>query len=155
MSNKQPLKYLFSAYLKDGYVYHQTEEDVSRLNSLRSCFYDLVQEEEKGNKVLRFVLKGEGYEYAVDLQDGHFEIDGVPFAFHEPIKEVILDKPGQYNLVILKDFRLVFFREHNVQIEQSVEEGIQPKILGDDIVYRMGWQCTLDGKNYQQIMRFA
>ena len=119
------LKYKFTAhYEADKYV--QNDEDRSLTNDEKSCFFDI-----KHDELLRFELEGDGHKYSVDLTDGHFEIDGIPFKLHE---------------LPLKDFRVIFFRRHthgfnamNVEIEH-------------DTVYRMGWQTTYNGKNYQEVI---
>jgi hypothetical protein len=122
-----PLKYLFTAEYKDGSTYEQNAEDVSLTDEKRSSFFDIKQDE-----LVRFTLKGDGHEYAVDLRDGGFSIDGVSFAMHEEA---------------LADFRLVFFRAHTHHYQMDRTE------LSHDIVYRLGWQCTVNGENYQRIMQ--
>lgn len=122
------LKYLFTVTYKDGSTYEQNSEDRSITEpEKRSCFFDVHQDD-----VATFTLKGDGHSYTVDLRDGHFEVDGVPFAMHE-------EK--------LSNFRLVFFRHHTHGFNQAYEE------LSHEIVYRMGWQCTVDGENYQKVMQ--
>jgi|SRR5665213_344168 len=125
------LKYLFTAVYKDGTTYVQTPDDRSVIEpDKRSCFFDVKQDD-----VETFTLTGDGHSYLVDLRDGHFEIDGVPFQMHEEH---------------LSDFRLVFFRRHTHQYQQSTLSE-----LSHEMVYRMGWQCTVDGENYQEIMQIA
>lgn len=125
------LKYLFTAGYKDGTIYQQNVEDKSITEpEKRSCFYDVDQE-----KLAYFVLKGDGHEYGVDLRDGHFEIDGIKFFMHE---------------VPLKDFRLVFFRQHTHHFNVGA---VGQEETSHEIVYRLGWQCTVNGKNYQEIMQ--
>lgn len=143
------LKYLFTANYKDGRVYQQNVEDKSfNEPEKRSCFYDIAQDIDK---LASFVLKGDGHEYAVDLTDGHFELDGIPFFMHEGyIKEI----GNKKILVPLKDFRLIFFRQHTRSYEVALYKNEQ-KETAHQIVYRMGWQCTVDGKNYQEVMQFA
>lgn len=121
------MKYLFSALYKDGSVYEQNPEDISIIDPLRSCYFDLKQDE-----IEKFKLIGDGNTYSVDLTDGHFEVNGIPFLLHEEE---------------LKDFRLIFWRRHTHSFNRNDVE------LSHDIVYRFGWQCTVDGKNYQQIMQ--
>ena len=90
-------------------------------------FFDVRQDD-----VARFTLTGDGHSYAVDLTDGHFEVDGVPFKMHE--------EP-------LKDFRLIFFRKHTHNFNLEYKE------LSHDVVYRMGWQTTNEkGENVQRVM---
>ena len=84
---------------------------------------------------MRFRLVGNGHIYEVDLVDGHFDIDGVPFEIHEQ------------NL-IPKDLRLVYFRETKVQATLGMNQEIKTT---NHFVnrYFIGWQCTINDKNYQ------
>lgn len=124
------LKYTFQVTYKDGTIYTQNPEDISVTDSTRSCFYDVKQEEVKS-----FFLFNDEHNFSVNLEDGHFELDGVPFLMHEEND-------------MLKDFRLIFWRRHTHSFNQ--ENGEE---LSHNVVYRFGWQCTVDGKNYQQIMQ--
>ena len=125
------LKYLFEAKYKDGGVYTQTQEDKSILHEQGSCYTDVKQDELK-----TFTLVGAGHSYSVDLEDGHFEVDGVSFFMHE---------------MPLKNFRLIFWRRHR---QSQVVRLKDHKITGtsEEIVYQIGWQSTLAGKNYQEVM---
>ena len=95
------LTYLFKATYLDGTVYQQTQEDTSCQDPKRSCFFDLKQEQLK-----TFQLEGNGHTYLVDLTDGHFELDGVPFRFHE---------------YPLTDIKLVYFRRHTHNFNVAME----------------------------------
>lgn len=115
-----------------------SEKEIERLALVPS----LIAEAENGPKskdIVGFVLKGEGHTYGVDLRDGHFEIDGVPFFMHED--------PA------LLGFKLIFYRQHTHNIEVFVKTGNVKEELSHQIVYRFGWQCTLGNKNYQQVMQ--
>lgn len=129
------LKYIFTAEFKDGTILGQTPEDLSLLEpEKRSRFYDVCQKEME-SPLIRFSLIGDGHTYAVDLTDGHFEIDGLPVRMHE-------EK--------LSGFKLIYFRQHTHSFnvgETSAKE------MSHDIVFRMGWQCTVDGRNYQRVMQ--
>ena len=126
------LKYLFTAEYKDGTSYLQNKEDISILEpDKRSCFFDVKQSEVK-----RFWLEGEGHKYLVDLIDGHFEIDGVPFKLHDEN---------------LKDFRLIFFRRHRHQFNRETREE-----LSHETTYRLGWQTNNEkGENIQRVMEIS
>lgn len=129
-----PLKYLFTATFADGTTIEQTPEDRSAIDpEKRSQFFDVL-ERSKSVKLVAFVLKGEGREYGVDLRDGHFEIDGVPFVMHEaPIPA----------------FELIFFRRHTHTFHQGREKNTE---LAHDVVYRIGWKALHD-QNYQRVMQ--
>lgn len=150
MIKDKALKYLFTATYKDGRVFEQALDDKSITEpETRSSFYDIANDVDK---LSSFVLRGEGHEYGVDLNDGHFEIDGIPFFMHEGhVKEY---PGGKKVLVPLTDFKLVFFRQHTRSYEVALYKDEQQEV-SHDVVFRMGWQCTVDGKNYQEIMQFA
>jgi hypothetical protein len=121
------LKYLFTVDYRDGTSYSQNEQDVSVIEpEKRSCFFDVRKEDIK-----KFSLVGDGHTYSVDLDDGHFEIDGIPFRMHDEE---------------LKDFRIIFFRKHQHGFNDMREE------LFHKVFYQLGWQTTLDGKNIQRVM---
>lgn len=141
--NKQQLvKYIFQADYKDGMHYTSTQEDVSVTDPKRSCFYDVDHE-----KLVRFFLFNDEHTYSVNLEDGHFEIDGVPFFVHEDHMQTLPN--GKKIPTPLKGFRLVFFRQH--QHDFDAKSG---KELDHRISYHMGWQCTVGGSNYQRVMKF-
>ena len=121
------LKYLFTVEYKDGSIYEQNTEDISISDKTKSCYFDINQDEVKV-----FSLKGNGHTYLVNLEDGHFEIDEVPFKFHEEN---------------LKDLRLVFWRRHTYSLNIDLQE------KAHEIVYRFGWQANDDkGQNIQRVM---
>ncbi len=158
------MKYLFTAHYKDGSTYLQNADDRSeRQPDKRSCFFDAIQnaepiierrpiaqdprdpELEAGdedvvvgykNPLVRFEITGEGHTYAVDLTDGHFEVDGVPFKMIEGV---------------LPYYELIFFRQHTHGFNVGATGEHVP--VSHDIVYRLGWQCTDDDKNYQRVMQ--
>jgi hypothetical protein len=123
-----PLKYKFYAAYNDGSLFIQNDEDVSVNDPARSAFSDVEQE-----RLEAFALVGEDHIYAVDLTNGTFVIDGVPFRMHE-----------EQNL---RGFRLIFFRRHTHTINAQYKE------LTHQIVYRLGWQATdAEGRNHQRVM---
>lgn len=117
-----------------------TSEDAERLALLPSL---ITQAENEPNQkdIVGFVLRGEGHTYGVDLRDGHFEVDGVPFFMHEDST--------------LFGFKMVFFRQHTHSFEVGVKSGDVKKEISHQIVYRFGWQCTVGGKNHQRIMQIS
>ena len=119
------LKYLFRVEYLNGEVFCQTQEDVSKQDPKRSAYFDIDQ-----SKIKTFSLIGENT-FLVDLQDGHFEVNRIKFSLHDET---------------LSGFRLVFFRKHRHHFN------LQYKELAHEVTYRIGWQCTKNGKNYQRIM---
>ena len=119
------MKYLFRVEYKDGEVFNQNPKDMSKQDPKRSAYFDIDQ-----GRIKTFSLIGD-HSFLVDLEDGHFEVNGVSFSMH--------DEP-------FSDFRLIFFRRHRHNFNLKYQE------LSHEITYRMGWQCTKDGKNHQRIM---
>lgn len=135
------LKYLFAVEFTDGSHYFQNLDDVSSLDNKRSCFYDVLQEVEKGKTIQCFYLKtGEDFDLqtvGVNLIDGSFDVNGVSFLMHSD--------------ETLKDFRIIFYREHTHNFNQA--DGSE---LSHDIVYCLGWQTNdANGKNVQRVMRIS
>lgn len=124
------LKYQFQATYKDGTVYIQNKEDKSVTEpEIRSCYFDV-----KVDEVKSFFIFNEEHTYSVNLEDGHFEVDGLPFLMHTDPE--------------LVNYRLVYYRQHTHSFNQESSEE-----LSHDIVFCLGWQATdKNGKNVQRIM---
>ena len=135
MELKYDLAYLFECHFTDGTILQQTPEDISQIDPTRSAFYDVMQ---RNDDVMVFGLVNDEHTYAVDLRDGHFEVDGVPFEIH-----------GQDVLPNDTKYRVVYFRRvtHTITQGYSIVESI--------IKYHIGWQATVDGKNYQQTIALS
>lgn len=153
------LKFLFEAEFFDNkpkYKQNQQDASITELpkkdeNGIlqgRSAFYDLRDDVAKGN-IKRFSLV-ETYlsllprRFTVDLADGHFEINGIPF-------QAMSDRPLP---AMPEKFTLIYFRF--VQQDQIVKYQLKTgQILSTKpgerrVEYMIGWQCTISGKNYQQ-----
>lgn len=127
-------KYLFRADYKDSESYYQGSEDKSLQEDGKNAFFDIFYKPIKPiADLIRFNMVSDTHTYTVDLTDGHFEIDGIAFRLHEED--------------FLKDFRLVFFRRH-------LHHSVNGEFVGHDIIYFIGWQTTIDGKNYQETINF-
>ena len=131
--NEQKLKFLFKAELSDGSIFEQNPEDKSAIDpEKRSAFFDLL-ELTKTLDIVRFSIYDGVDTYLVDLTDGHFEVNGMKFiARSEQLPE---DFPK---------FRIVFFRQHQHTFNVGYDE------LSHNVTYFIGWQTTINGKNYQQ-----
>lgn len=134
-----PNPYLFVATFSDGSQIYQNEEDVSLDNPGKNCFFDVLERINAGDVPVCFVLLGE-HCFGVDLRDGHFEVDVVPFFQHRP------EQPGEN----YKDFRLIYFRTPRIDIEMNTETGEQTPVKGYVLSYTIGWQATHNGKNVQR-----
>ena len=123
------LAYLFECHFTDGTVYQQTPEDVS-VTGVGSAFTDVMQ---RIDEVEVFGIVNDEHTYAVDLVDGHFEIDGVPFNVHAE------QLPPDCK------YRLIYFRRHRHTITMGYSD-----MEEHTVEYHIGWQTTVDGKNYQR-----
>jgi guanyl-specific ribonuclease Sa len=118
------MKYLFTAQFS-GETYEQTAEDVSKTEPTRSAYFDI-----KDKPIEAFSLHGEGHQYLVDLKDGHFEIDGVPFVVEKVPPDATL--------------RLIYYRNNTVHFSGTEE-------TGREVEFVIGWQYTgKKKKNHQQ-----
>jgi len=130
------LKYLFTATYKDGSKYTQTLEDVSKTDPTRSCFFDVKQDEVKTFEINRWLNC-----YLVDLEDGHFEVNGRKFKMHDEE---------------LKDFKLIYFIKNRVHINvtsNKLGQILHSEEAGHERVWRIGWKAKdKDGKNVERVM---
>lgn len=118
------MKYLFGVQFLDGTFLEQTPQDVSKINPLKSAYYDILQEEEKGNPPVKFCLVGEGCSYLVDLYDGHFEAgiggeQGAIFWLYRPLDNLV---------------KLIYYRDVSFSISSDFSDSHK------DIVFNFGWQ---------------
>jgi hypothetical protein len=127
------LSYLFECHFKDGTMIQQTEQDVSTIDPARSAFYDVMQ---RLDDVVVFGVYNEQSTYAVDLRDGHFEING--FSFNVNKEELPEDAKRE----------LVYFRRH-VHVTVVGQEA-PPEDVSHSVEYFLGWRAMVDGKEIQQ-----
>lgn len=125
------MKYLFTAYYNDGTSYKQTPEDVSVTGPPKSCYFDVKEEE-----VSKFELTDGKNIYLVDLSDGHFEINNVPFYLHD-------------KAMLLTDMRLYYFRKHDVSIQIGAGTKSKQK---DEIMFQFGWEAKNNGEDIKRII---
>lgn len=119
--NTMPLKYLFTATYADGRVFVQPADDASQFEpGKRSAFFDALRFA-VSSPMIRFELNGNGHQYAVDLRDGHFEIDGVAFLMHDRNE-------------LPHRLKLIFWREH------THHKTLGGKQFEDPLVYQIGWE---------------
>ncbi len=127
---QEPLKYLFTCHLTDGTVINQAPDNKPTLSATGSAFTDVAN---RIDEVEFFQISGEEEQYAVDLTNGLFYING---------KEVCVSDPST---IIPEDVkrRLIYFRRNRIHFSGDGQEK-------DPIEYFIGWQATVNGKNIQQ-----
>ncbi len=152
----QSLKYLYEAEFADGEVLVQPEDNISSLKPdfdkdgwRPSAFYDVT---EKAKSVLctRFSIIGDGHRYTVDLIDGHFEIDGMPFIVHPQGLKVWSTEDNPLRLIYHRETK----QEQNMTYTVNESGGIDMTEgeMGEKYVsrYFLGWQTNLsNGENIQ------
>ena len=117
--NGQPvgLKYLFVAKFADGKFYEQNEQDVSVLDAERSCFFDILKEQET-NPLEVFALTDGERTISLHLPSGTFDSDGLSFKLHDEGTEYF-------------NKRLIFFRRRSIDMISGEEYACK---------YALGWQ---------------
>lgn len=126
---------LFVATFADGSQIFQTSDDKS-LTGGANCYSDVIAYE-KQSKLISFVIRNEETSFGVDLQDGHFEANGIPFFMHR----------YDHHEKDLTEFRLIWFRttSHHQHSDGSVSFGVS---------YNIGWQANdSNGKNVQRVLK--
>ena len=131
------LAYLFTCRFQDGTVLRQTQDDVSQVDSARSAFYDVVQRLAEVETFTLTKQDGRPHTFSVNLLDGHFEIDCVPFCAQA---EELPSEPTS--------FRLIYFHRH----QHKVIQGQSMTGEASSVVYHIGWQTTIDGKNFRTMI---
>jgi hypothetical protein len=126
-------KYLFTATFQDGSVVKQTQEDRSASAEGKNAFYDVLQ---RIGEIESFSIEGENIKASVDLNTGRFTLNNIMFQATDPS---VISK-----LEDVTHFRLVYFKRHRHNFGNDNQE------LSHDIEHHIGWQTTIDGKNYQQ-----
>lgn len=133
------LKYLFHCQFNDGETFVQNKEDKSFIDETKSAFTDLLKKAEE-KSIDTFSLTDNVNTYLVDLRDGHFEINGIPFFAHEQTFQ---------NDLQVSNFRLIYYRRNQIQVNTATNESSIPNTL----CYIMGWQANqADGKNIQKLI---
>lgn len=151
------IKYLFLAEFNNGDFYHQNPEDTSlKFPPVKdkdgnwqgkSSFTDIAEDVETLN-IKSFSLYQNLYvmpEFKVDLTDGHFEVNGMKF-------EVEGERPLPLENA---KFKLIYYRtrRHQMDVTYKLKTGTISKTKSQGelpIRFVIGWQCNINGKNYQQ-----
>lgn len=118
-----PNTHSFVATFEDGTQIFQTDEDKSEHVEGKNCYFDVLEYQKK-SRLLCFVLNGPDHDYAVDLIDGHFEIDAVRFYMHRP------------DLYPYEGFELVYSRT----CQRHFESGSMREIGAEVKAYTLGWK---------------
>ncbi len=130
------LKYIFSAEFDDGVTYIQTQEDKATLVEKGSCFTDIL-ELQKEKKLIKFQIYGENICLSVNLLTGRFALNNFEMIV-EGDKPVPINDP---------DYRLIFYRQHQHDFNPESQEETAHRVT-----YFIGWQTTVDEKNYQSVV---
>jgi hypothetical protein len=127
-----PNTFFFVATYADGSQITQNVEDRSAYDVNKNCFFDVLSREEGP---VSFVITDGTQVFGVDLRDGHFEVNGVPFFQHRP------------EHVPLKDFRLKYCRTPEQTINTMTGE-TGGRIAG----YSLGWEAEHKGETVERVL---
>lgn len=136
-SINQPLKYLWTAVYDDGSMLEQPADDRSREHDESqdwnpSAFRDIDHEH-----LVAFVLRGVEAEgapfYTVNLTDGSFTINGVPFILHDQ------------NYIPPRKLDLIYYREVRKEFKPGEDEPFNEYVNR----YFLGWK---DGEGVQHVI---
>jgi hypothetical protein len=135
--------------------YVQGEDDRSLFVKDKNAFYDVFYNPWKPLELLqRFELwpaSGQGSIYAVDLTDGHFEINGVPFFQHNTVKP---DKNGNDTALVLRNFRLIYRRIVNAHATVRTDSKRMTVESLELAGYILGFQANdQDDENHTHFIR--
>lgn len=145
--DKEPLRWLFTAYFEDGHIIRQDMDDTSktRTDGSGSAFTDVLAYE---SPLIAFELGrvDDNQIVTVDLRSGAFIVNGTPLVAHNQYFE-----PLKYKL------ELVYFRETRIDqnTKQTVQEdgSIKEEKLGSPRHYVnryfIGWKTEVNGKEKQ------
>jgi hypothetical protein len=122
-----PNYFHFVATFADGTQIFQNESDVSPTDPQKNCFFDVLERSKTGTLV-SFVITDKKHAFGVDLRDGHFEVNGVPFFQHRP----------EFADQRYKDFRLVYFRTPKIEIDANTMEPTRGAVGS----YTIGWTAS-------------
>jgi len=144
MSEQKKLKYLFIVEFADGSSYMQTPEDKSAIEpETRNCYYDVLQ---SGKTIRRFSIvsqEGEKHTLTVDLGSGIFYHNGFALLLES---DKLPTLPDKFNLIwyhqVTRDQMMTFAKKSG--------EVIKTEDMPEFREYFIGWQCVINGKNYQQ-----
>lgn len=133
------LDWLFIAYLKDGSIIEQTQEDkcTTRTDGTGSAFTDVLAHQDE---LIAFELHNihNGNWARVDLATGNFVVNDVPICAHDQFFE-----PQRHKL------KLIYFRETRAERTQTV----QGETVGERHFvnrYFIGWETSGATKNIKQ-----
>lgn len=166
---KPRLKYLFSVTYWDGSNFQQTPEDESKTVPGGSCFTDV-----KKSEIYQFSLEGGGHTFLVDLNDGHFEIDGQDIPFRPGSYEsngisFRMEQEGDGEPETMLEAiqhlgraptaeegrRQIYFfrrRQHDIQFDVKDKVILGARQIAERCKYRIGWTSTIGSKTIQRVM---
>jgi hypothetical protein len=152
-SNIMHLKYRWIAEYYNGETLEEPEDGKSRIHpyDAENDFQPSAYRDIDHGKLVKFHLFGtdpevESERWAVDLRDGHFEHNGIPFIVHPQFLDA-------NTLYIPSNLELVFFRE--TRKEHDVTSTVREDGTTDDQVtairetvnrYFFGWKQNINGK---------
>lgn len=132
------LKYIFTAYFKDGTQFVQNAEDKSETIPGKSAYTDLCA---LGIENLHAFEIFDGVtRLGVNLENGFFNLNGREFAAHD-------------HGLPLTNMRLIYFRDR--WEHKHIESGGKTTYTSE-IYFMVGWQANLpNGENIERVITIA
>ena len=132
----------FVATFADGTQIAQNEEDVSPMDETKNCYFDVLQRTANNDPPVCFVITDGTRVFGVDLRDGHFEINGLPFFLHKP------EMPHER----FTDFQLLYYRDVRQEVLASAN-GAAP-LRAWVSAYTIGWTTVFNGETIERKTSF-
>lgn len=138
------LKYLWIAKFEDGTLFKQNPEDKSMMEEGRNCYFDLLQLIKDGQSLRSFSLKSDDDLVTVDLKTGLFYVNGLALLLES---DKLPSYPGKFNLIWYNQVSV----DTKVDYDTKTKEILKASGVKNEYrEYFIGWQCNINGKNYQQ-----
>jgi len=128
------LKYKWAAVYQDGTVHECAEDDVSVKDPTRSSYFDVDH-----SQLIAFALNDGVNEYFVDLRDGHFETNQVPFNLHDT--DLVYEHP-----------KLLYFHRNTRKFAENTDGKLEETSHTRE--WHLGWKAELDGKEVEFSIKF-
>jgi hypothetical protein len=126
------LRYLFTAFMRDGSFIEQTQADRSRTTPEKNAYYDVLQRIDDVEQFQLTDIYGR-QSVCVDLDTGLFEINDGVFRIGDRLSDNT-------------KYRLVYFRRRHEFNSHAIAEPTE---------YHVGWEAmTPDGRKVRQTINF-
>lgn len=133
-----------------GEGYKEVENEAGEIEQQPvNCFYNVLKKTEE-SPLISFVLANDTHTFGVDLRDGHFEVNGIPFYQHN----------FETNERDLKNMRIIYWRNvkkvSNLWVDPNTGEELASPVSATIVGYTIGWQANDEkGKNIEKVLKIV